>query len=145
MPRFFRRFAEGVFDLEDLKFRTDELAEFLGAAKREYGLDGAMLALGYSNGANIAANLMFTHPGILAGGVLLRAMPTFTLDAPVDLAGLRVLLCAGRRDPIIRPEQSTELQEMFKACGADVSMHWHNGGHELGQDDITAAQQWLTV
>ena len=143
MPRFFRRFAEGVFDLEDLKFRTGELAEFLQAARREYAFSSPMVAVGYSNGANIAASLMLTHPGVIGGGVLLRAMPTFALDTPVDLSGSRVLLCAGRRDPIVRVDQSLELQGMLAASGADVSVHWHDGGHELGQDDIAAAQRWL--
>jgi predicted esterase len=143
MPRFFRRFAEGVFDLEDLKFRTGELASFLADARKQYGLQDTMIALGYSNGANIAASLMLTYPGVLAGGMLLRAMPTFTLETPVDLTGSRVLLCAGRRDPIVRVEQSLELHGIFAACGADVATHWHDGGHELGQDDVNAAQQWL--
>ena len=145
MPRFFRRFAEGVFDLEDLKFRTEELAAFLESARQEYSLKPPLLAVGYSNGANIAASLMLTHPGILAGGVLLRAMPTFQLAEPVDLAGSHVLLCAARRDSIVSMEQSLELQGIFAMCGADVSVHWHNGGHELGQDDVTAAQQWLSL
>jgi phospholipase/carboxylesterase len=145
MPRFFRRFAEGVFDLEDLKVRTGELAAFLVAARKKYELQGTMLAVGYSNGANIAASLMLTYPGVLAGGVLLRAMPTFTLEPPVDLTGTRVLLCAGRRDPIVRVDQSLELQGTFAKCGADVKVHWHDGGHELGQDDVNAAQEWLLL
>jgi predicted esterase len=144
MPRFFRRFAEGVFDLEDLKFRTEELAVFVDKARQEYGLGPDVQAVGYSNGANIAASLMLTHPGILAGGVLLRAMPTLALAAPVDLSGTSILLCAGRRDPIVSVEQSLELQGTFASCGADVAVHWHNGGHELGQDDLTAAQKWIS-
>ena len=82
---------------------------------------------------------------MLAGGVLLRAMPTFTLETPVDLSGTRVLLCAGRRDPIVRVDQSLELQGTFAKCGADVAVHWHDGGHELGQDDVDAAREWLLL
>jgi predicted esterase len=145
MPRFFRRFAEGVFDLEDLKFRTAELSEFLRSARQHYGLADRMMAVGYSNGANIAATLMLTNPGILAGGVLLRAMPTLPIDSCIDLTGSRVLLCAGRRDPIARPDHARALHDTFTKCGADVEMHWHEGGHELGQDDLTAAQQWLQL
>ncbi|HYP08966.1 MAG TPA: alpha/beta hydrolase [Bryobacteraceae bacterium] len=145
MPRFFRRFAEGVFDIEDLKVRTDELARFVEGARREYAIAGPLFALGYSNGANIASTLMLTRPGVLAGGVLLRAMPTMQIEEKPDLAGVPVLLAAGRRDPIVRVEQSLALQEMFEACGAELSLHWHEGGHELGADDVAVASRWLGV
>ncbi len=143
MPRFFRRFAEGVFDVEDLKFRTHELATFIDAARTEYNLAGDIVAVGYSNGANIAASLMLLHPGLLAGGVLLRAMLPFVPEEQVSLQGTRVLLSAGKHDPIAGPDQPRQLAKIFEEAGAAVALHWHEGGHELGQDDLTEARRWL--
>ena len=143
MPRFFRRFAEGVFDVEDLKFRAHELAQFIEDARKEYDVPRNIVAAGYSNGANIAAGLMLLHPGLLSGGVLLRAMAPFMPEALPDLTGTRVLLAAGRQDPIIPQEGTMQLSDILKASGADVALHWHNGGHELGQDDIEVAREWV--
>jgi pimeloyl-ACP methyl ester carboxylesterase len=99
MPRFFRRLAEGVFDHEDLVNRTHELADFAEQAVNEYGLDSARFyAVGFSNGANIAASLLLLHPGLLAGAVLLRAMVPFELETMPDLSGTPVYLAAGRSD-----------------------------------------------
>lgn len=141
MPRFFRRLAEGVFDQEDLKFRTDELAEFLAKVRGRYG--DRFIAAGYSNGANIAASLMLRHPRVLAGAALFRAMVPFEPDAPADLKGIPVFLAAGRRDSIVAPQNTQALAQIFEASGAAVTMHWHQGGHELGADDIEAARRWL--
>jgi predicted esterase len=144
MPRFFRRLAEGVFDLEDLKLQTDELARFLGSAARKYEFEtGKILAVGYSNGANIAASVMLAHPGVLAGAVLFRPMVPFVPTVSPDLRNAPVLLAAGRRDPIVVPEQTLALGEILKAAGARVALHWHEGGHELGRDDIAAAKDWI--
>jgi phospholipase/carboxylesterase/glyoxalase family protein len=143
MPRFFRRFGEGVFDIEDLKFRAHELAQFIENARKEYNFPQNIVAAGYSNGANIAAGLMLLHPRLLSGGVLLRVMVPFVPEASPDLAGTKVLLAAGRQDPIIPPASTMQLSEILTAAGADVSLHWHNGGHELGQDDIDVAREWL--
>jgi phospholipase/carboxylesterase/glyoxalase family protein len=144
MPRFFRRFAEGVFDVEDLKFRADELSGFVDAARKQYGLDNkTLVAVGYSNGANIAAGLILLHPHLLPAAVLFRAMVPFKVDPAPNLAGTSILLNAGRRDFIASPENVNELAGIFRAGGADVSIHWHNGGHELGQDDLDAAKSWL--
>lgn len=144
MPRFFRRFAEGVFDVEDLKHRADELSGFIDAARDRYGLENQKLvAAGYSNGANIAAGLILLHPHQLPAAVLLRAMVPFKPDQVLDLAGRSILLCAGRRDFIASPDHTNELADIFKAGGASVSIHWHNGGHELGQDDLESAKTWL--
>jgi phospholipase/carboxylesterase len=145
MPRFFRRLAEGVFDEEDLKFRTLELAQFIEAAGRAYGFGGDVIAVGYSNGANIAASLMLMYPPVLAGAVLFRAMVPLVPDATPDLAGKQVLLAAGRQDPIAAQSGTVKLVEMLKSAGAIVSLHWHEGGHELGQDDIAAAQRWMAA
>jgi phospholipase/carboxylesterase/glyoxalase family protein len=143
MPRFFRRFAEGVFDVEDLKFRANELAQFIEDARKEYTFAPNIIAAGYSNGANIAAGLLLLHPGLLAGGVLLRVMVPFVPEVAPDLTGTKLLLAAGRQDPIIPPSGTMQLSEILTTAGAEVTLHWHNGGHELGQDDIDVARQWL--
>lgn len=145
MPRFFARMAEGVFDLEDLRVRTDELAEFIREAQRAYSLNGPIVAVGYSNGANIAANVLFRRPGLLAGAVLIRAMLPFPLETQVDLARAPVLVSGGRRDPISPPEFTEDVRAKLESCGAVVSVHWHEGGHELGQDDLSAAEQFVRV
>jgi phospholipase/carboxylesterase/glyoxalase family protein len=144
MPRFFRRIAEGVFDLEDLERRTGELRKFLDEARERYRLArNPMIAVGYSNGANIAASLILREPRHLAGGVLLRAMVPFTPEEPPDLSALSIFLSAGRRDPIVPAENTQRLAGMFESGGARVTLHWHDGGHELGQDDIESARAWL--
>jgi predicted esterase len=146
MPRFFRRLAEGVFDLEDLKLRTDELARFVSDAASKYGLQtGKIIAVGYSNGANIAASVMLAHSTVLAGAILFRPMVPFVPTSTPDLKNVPVLLAAGRRDPIVVPEQTLALGEILKTAGARVSLHWHEGGHELGRDDIAAAKDWIHV
>ena len=142
MPRFFRRLAEGVFDLEDLVLRTRELAGFIHAAREEHGLDRPV-ALGYSNGANIAGSLLILEPGTLAGAVLFRPMVPIEPPAPPDLAGLPVLIAAGRRDVIVPVRESERLASLLRGWGADVSEHWSPGGHALGEDDIEAAREWL--
>lgn len=144
MPRFFRRLSEGVFDLEDLKLQTGVLARFVKAAAHKYGLQaGKVFAVGYSNGANIAASVMLTYPDVLAGAALFRPMVPFAPPASPNLHSVPVLLAAGRRDPIVVPEQTLALGEIFKTAGARVSLHWHEGGHELGRDDIAAAKDWI--
>jgi predicted esterase len=145
MPRFFRRVAEGVFDIDDLKFRTHELAQFIGAARREYELGGQIFAVGYSNGANIATSMMFLHPGALAGAVLFRAMVPFVPDNAPDLRGTGVLLAAARHDQIVPVAETMKVSELLQTAGADVTLHWHGGGHELGNDDIETARQWLAA
>lgn len=144
MPRFFRRLAEGVFDLEDLKLQTAALSGFVEAAARKYELQNdKIFAVGYSNGANIAASMMLTNPDILAGAALFRPMVPFMPQVSPDLQNVSVLLAAGRRDPIVVPELTLALGEILKKAGANVSLHWHEGGHELGRDDIAAAKDWI--
>jgi predicted esterase len=143
-PRFFRRLAEGVFDMEDLHFRTDELAEFVNAAVERYKLDRQrLIAVGYSNGANIAASVLLQRPGILPAVVLFRAMVPFEPDPTPDLQGVRVFMASGRHDPIVPVAQPERLRQILTAAGAVVSIHWHDGGHELGDDDMDAAKRWL--
>ena len=144
MPRFFRRLAMGVFDVEDLKHRIAELAEFVAAAGREYQFDaGQVMAAGYSNGANIAASLMLLRPEVLAGGILLRPMIPLTPDTPPDLRGRNVFLAGGRRDPIVRAEETERLAKLLEKYGAEVSLHWSNQGHELNAAELDEARVWL--
>jgi len=146
MPRFFRRLAEGVFDLDDLKLQTGALARFIHDATARYDLDPhRIVAAGYSNGANIAASVLLTDPTVLSGAALFRPMVPFVPDSSPDLKEFPVLLTGGRRDPIVRPEQTQTLAAMFERAGAKVSIHWHSGGHELGNDDIDAAKQWISA
>ena len=145
MPRFFRRFAEGVFDVEDLKFRTEELAQFLDVASKNYHFSlRHLIAVGYSNGANIAASLILQHPHYLAASVLFRVMMPFTPDIVRDFSHLSVFLGAGVRDPIAGRGQVEELTGILQSGGADVTTFWHRGGHELGADDVEAATAWLS-
>jgi predicted esterase len=144
MPRFFRRIMEGVFDVEDLKFRTDELAQFIQAASDRYGFrTERLIAVGYSNGANIAASLILLHPQYLAASVLFRVMVPFTPDIIRDFRNLPVFIGAGDRDPIVPRSQPQELAGIFESGGAEVTLYWHRGGHELGEDDVEAAKKWL--
>jgi phospholipase/carboxylesterase len=144
MPRFFRRFAEGVFDEADIRNRAAELAEFIGAAAAEYGFyERNVWALGYSNGANIAAAILLLYPEVLAGAVLLRAMVPLVPDEKPDLTGARVLLCEGTHDPIVPLENAEELTNLLRWGGADVELRWQAGGHGLTADDIGAAHDFL--
>jgi phospholipase/carboxylesterase len=144
MPRFFRRLAEGVFDHEDLIKRTRELAEFVERAVEEYDIDQRRLfAVGFSNGANIAASLLLTYPRLLAGAILLRAMVPFGLDSPPDLSGIPVYLAAGRSDQMVPPENTERLSQLLREAGADVTLDWQPGGHGIGPDEIQAARKWF--
>ena len=144
MPRFFRRLSMGVFDEEDLVNRTHELASFVEEAAPEYGLDPKRLfAVGFSNGANIAASLLLLHPGLLAGAVLLRAMTPFELETLPDLSGTPVYLAAGRSDQMIPPESTERLAELLREAGAEVTLDWQPGGHGIGRAEVEAARDWL--
>lgn len=146
MPRFFRRLAEGVFDVPDLIARTHELATFVRDASARYRLDAAkMYAVGFSNGANIAASLFLLHPGLLRGGVLLRAMVPFEPEPRVALAGTRILLSEGRLDPLIPPASGERLAAIFREAGADVELAWQQAGHGLVGEDVAAATRWLAA
>src|SRR5918997_345767 len=144
MPRFFRRLAMGVFDQEDLVNRTHELAEFVTASASEYGFDpGRAFAVGFSNGANIAASLLLLHPDLLAGAVLLRAMAPFELETLPDLSGTPVYLAAGRSDQMIPPQSTERLAEFLREAGAKVTLDWQPGGHGIGRAEIEGARAWL--
>jgi phospholipase/carboxylesterase len=144
MPRFFRRLAEGVFDLEDLRFRARQLADFLAAARQRYGLgEVPPIALGFSNGANIAAALLLLHPGSLSAAFLLRPMVPLVPDPLPVLEGVRVLIAAGKHDPIIQPAQSQALADLLGRAGAEVTLQWSNAGHGLTLEDLDAGERWM--
>ncbi len=143
-PRYFRRLAEGVFDLADLQARTHELADFVEAAVRRYRLAADRItAVGFSNGANIAASVLLLRPQVLAGAVLFRAMVPLVPDSMPNLQGKPVLLAAGRRDPIVSPDGTERLRRLLVDAGAEVALHWEPAGHGLTPADITAARAWL--
>jgi phospholipase/carboxylesterase len=144
MPRFFRRLAEGVFDHEDLVARTHELAEFIQAASAEYHFDtSSLIAVGYSNGANVAASLMLLHPGLIQRAVLFRAMLPFKPEAPIDLTGTSALVLAGRYDNLIPAASVEGLASVLQKAGADVDLNWQPSDHRLTNADLIAAQTWI--
>lgn len=142
MPRFFRRLAEGIFDEADLRRRADDLAAFVAEARERYGLP-APIALGFSNGANIAAALLLLHPGTLAGAVLLRAMEPLRTAPEVDLAGTEVLLVSGAMDPIVAAANGKRLAATLAAAGAHVEHETLPTGHGLTQADMTLTRRWI--
>jgi phospholipase/carboxylesterase len=142
MPRFFRRLAEGVFDLDDLRARTGQLAEFVDGARREYGIP-APIAVGFSNGANIAAALLLLRPGTLSGGLLLRPMVPLVPDPLPRLDHIPVQIVAGRADPIVPPALTEELASLLRRSGADVAIEWLPGGHGLARQDLEIGKRWL--
>lgn len=144
MPRFFRRLAEGIFDLDDLRLRASELADFVIAAAAHYHFDPArVVATGFSNGANIASSLMLLRPGVLAGGVLFRAMVPIEPDPLPTQPGTQVLISNGRSDPLVSVAETDRLAALLRETGADVTIAWQPGGHNLTREDLTAARAWL--
>jgi phospholipase/carboxylesterase len=144
MLRFFRRLSEGVFDLEDLQRRTDELADFVVAASQAYLFDAShVIAVGYSNGANIAASTLLLRPNILQGAVLLRPMVPLVPDPLPDLTATSVFIGAGRTDELVPVPQTERLGEVLRQAGAHVSEYWTNGGHNLSHEDVREAKEWL--
>lgn len=144
MPRYFRRLREGVFDEEDLIFRTKELFEFLNDAAAQYEIDrGNFVAVGYSNGANIAASLLFHYENALRGAILHHPMvPRRGISLP-DLSNVPVFIGAGKNDPICSPEESKELETLLTEAGAKVNVHWESYGHQLTQTEVQAAAEWF--
>ncbi|TXN01659.1 alpha/beta hydrolase [Methylobacterium sp. WL64] len=142
MPRFFRRLAEGVFDEADLRLRTAELAAFVAAARKRYGL-AAPVALGFSNGANIAAALLMLAPEVLAGAVLIRPMVPLSEPPVADLAGKPVLMLSGAMDPIVPAENAGRLAHQLTAAGAAVAHRVVPVGHGLSQADVGLAADWI--
>jgi len=146
MSRFFRRQSEGVFDLDDFRVRTHELAAFVDAAAAHYGFDAArVVAVGFSNGANIASGLLLLRPGVLAGAVLFRAMSSVVPDPLPSLAGTRVLMCNGRGDVLVPATRAEALADLLRHCGADVTLEWQPGGHGLTKHDVERAARWIQI
>jgi len=146
MPRFFRRLAEGVFDLDDLRKRTHELADFVITAGAQYKIDMAKItAVGYSNGANIAASMLLLRPEILSSAILFRAMVPLIPETQPNLSSVRVWIGAGTFDPIVPASETKQLTELLRGGGADVTIRFFQGGHELTHDDVQAAREWLTT
>ena len=144
MPRFFRRLAEGVFDEEDVIHRARELADFVSGAAARYELDPKrVLAVGFSNGANMAAATLLLTPEVLAGAILLRAMVPLVPPVLPNLAHARILLSAGKQDPIVPVENAERLATMLREAGASVTLRFEPAGHALGFGDIKAAKDWL--
>jgi predicted esterase len=144
MPRFFRRLSEGVFDLDDLRFRTIELAEFVIDAAVNYGFDAKTIAaVGFSNGANIAGSLLLLRPGLLQSAVLFRAMVPLMPDPLPSLPRTRVLVSNGRSDPLVAAAETERLVALLQKAGADVTLVWQQAGHHLVQDDLARARDWL--
>jgi phospholipase/carboxylesterase len=144
MPRFFRRFAEGVFDEEDVRRRANELADFIGEAANQYDFDPKRLtAVGYSNGANIAAAVLLLRAGTITSAILFRAMVPLSEAASPDLSGTRVLICSGMRDPIVPVSNVQQLEATFRGAGADVTLRFEDASHQLVFAEIAAAKKWL--
>jgi phospholipase/carboxylesterase len=143
MPRFFRRLAEGVFDEEDLIFRTKELHEFLDKAAKEHGFDRSnIVAFGYSNGANIAASLLFHYNDSLKGASLHHPMvPLRGIQMP-NLSEVPVFIAAGKNDPICPAAESEELDELLRGAGAKTTVHWEMNGHTLTGSEVAVAADW---
>src|ERR1041385_2051294 len=143
-PRFFRRLAEGVFDLEDLKFRTNELADFVIDASKSYNFDlQRVIAVGYSNGANIAASVLLLRPETFSGAILFRAMVPLEPEKPPHLANVRVWIGAGSHDPIIPSSETQRLVDLLRSVGADVTVRFLNAEHALTHADVSLAHDWL--
>jgi phospholipase/carboxylesterase len=146
MPRFFRRLAEGVFDEADVIRRAGELAQFVSAAATAYGFDAAqVVALGYSNGANIAAAMLLLHPEVLRAAALLRTMVPLTPASPPNLQGRRVLMAQGALDPIVPRANAETLAAQLRTAGADVDLRFEPVGHSLVAADVRALADWMSA
>ncbi|HVU16166.1 MAG TPA: alpha/beta hydrolase [Candidatus Didemnitutus sp.] len=146
MPRFFRRFAEGVFDLPDVERRTEDLADFIVAAAERYQLNLSRLtALGYSNGANMAAALLLRRPDVLGAAALLRAMVVLEPGSAPDLRGKRILMLNGAHDPIVPNDHPERLAAMFRSGGATVDARLAEAGHDLTTAEFAVVQRFLSA
>ena len=143
MNRFFKRLSEGVFDEVDLVFRTHQLKEFIDQASIDYGFDkNHVVALGYSNGANIAGSLLFHYSDVFEKAILLHPMVPMRKELP-DLSRVSVFIGAGKNDPICPPEESIELNKLLSSAHADVTLHWENNGHRISESELNAIKKWL--
>ncbi|MDW6021702.1 alpha/beta hydrolase [Mesorhizobium sp. BAC0120] len=142
--RFFRRTGEGVYDMDDLALRTKKMAAFI-RAHRNVTKPSAVIGLGYSNGANILASVVFAEPELFDAAVLMHPLIPFQPEIDGDLAGKRVLITAGRHDPICPPNLTSRLEAYLRAAAADVTVEWHEGGHEIRPNEIEAAKRFFSA
>lgn len=144
MPRFFRRLSEGVFDLDDLQMRTHQLAEFIGLAAERHDFDPRqVIAVGYSNGANIAASMLLLRPEVLSAAILFRAMVPLIPEKRPNLALKSIFISAGSFDPIVPASNSKALVDLLRVAGADVTIRFLRAGHELTSEDVELAREWM--
>lgn len=145
MSRFFRRLAEGVFDIEDLKFRTHELAEFIQNCSLHYKFDlTKTIAVGFSNGANIAASILLLRPDVIQGAILFRAMVPLIPNSLPNLSNKKILLTSGLHDPIVSKTETENLYRLFQKTNANIVLKWSNSSHNLIQKDILDAKKWIS-
>jgi len=144
MPRFFRRLAEGVFDIEDLKFRSKELADFVRNASVKYGFDlNSLVVVGYSNGANIAVSMLLLRSLLPAGAVLFRPMVPVVPDELPDLDGMAIFISAGRSDQIVPRGEAERLAKLLGDAGAELTLNWESATHALTEQEVKKAASWL--
>lgn len=144
MARYFRRFAEGILDVDDLKQRTGDLAEFIQQASQTYQFDARqVIAVGFSNGANIASSLLFLRPTVLRAAILLHPMVPFVPESLPDLRARPIFIGAGRLDPLVPAAQTEQLADLLKQAGAPVEIFWQNGGHNVSVEEVKAAKEWI--
>jgi phospholipase/carboxylesterase/glyoxalase family protein len=144
MPRYFRRFAEGVFDIEDLKHRTDELADFVKSAASHYGFNPkTVVCIGYSNGANIGVSLLLLHPSVLRGGILFRPMVPLVPESTPNLSAKPLYISAGLTDPIVTRNETERLARMLREYGAAVTLSYVQSGHAITDPEVQDAANWL--
>jgi phospholipase/carboxylesterase len=142
MNRYFRRTGEGIYDMDDLWARTNALAAFL-AEERSKADALRVVGLGYSNGANILAAIAMSHPEIVDEIVLMHPLIPWTPQPQPGLADKRVLITAGRRDPICPAPMTEALADYLRQQGTSLTLHWHEGGHELRPEELGAMQAFL--
>jgi len=145
MPRFFRRLSEGVFDLDDMRVRTRELASFIQDSATYYNTESnKIFAAGYSNGANIASSVIFAYPGLISKAALYHPMIPYVPENPPDLSGLKVLITAGTNDPIVTEKETKELHDLYERFGAEVRIFWHDMGHSLTREELHRTKAFLS-
>ena len=145
LPRFFRRLSEGVFDLEDLRIRSHELADFIQKCSLHYKFDlENTIAIGFSNGANISVSMLFLRPEVLQEAILFRAMVPFIPDPLPNLSSKKILLSAGLEDPIVSRNETENLFRLFQKTNAIITLKWQPSSHNLIQEDILVAKPWIS-
>jgi len=146
LPRFFRRIREGVFDLQDVKFRSIELSEFVREASLRYDFKlDSVIAVGYSNGANLASGILLLQLLPLAGAILFRPMTPLVPDTLPTLKGLPLFVSAGTKDPYVPKGETARLVGLFEDCGAEVVLNWENAGHGISEIEVRKAREWFDL